>query len=150
MWKIADERSRKKSLESERRRGEISSTEDDARFAQNLQDGDEDANDDETSDQPSIDISTSPPQPKRRGRPTGSKTKLRCTDPNCRKHRHGERYAPCISLSSRQMNVGENSGASTRSANRNRASSPANNTRMQQDVGQIKHHKRSRKRRKKN
>jgi hypothetical protein len=58
---------------SERRRGEISSTEDDARFAQNLQDGDEDANDDETSDQPSIDISTSLPSstlPKRRGRPT--------------------------------------------------------------------------------
>ena len=136
--------------ESERRQGEISSTEDDARFAQYLQDGVEDANDDVTSDQSSIEISISPPQPKRRGRPTGSKTKLRCTDLNCRKHRHGERYAPCISLSSRQMNVGENSGASTRSANRNRASSPANNTRMQQDVGQIKHHKRSRKRRKKN
>ena len=133
---------------SERRRGEISSTEDDARFAQNLQDGDEDANDDETSDQPSIDISTSLPSstlPKRRGRPTGSKTKFRFTDPNCRKHRLGERYAPCINLSSRLMNVGGNSGANTRSANRNRASSPANNTRMQQDAGQIKHHKRSRK-----
>ena len=133
---------------SERRRGEISSTEDDARFAQNLQDGDEDANDDETSDQPSIDISTSLPSstlPKRRGRPTESKTKFRFTDPNCRKHRHGERYAPCISLSSRLMNVGENSGANTRSANRSRASSPADNTRMQQDAGQIKYHKRSRK-----
>ena len=133
---------------SERRRGEISSTEDDARFAQNLQDGDEDANDDETSDQPSIDISTSLPSstlPKRRGRPTESKTKFRFTDPNCRKHRHGERYAPCISLSSRLMNVGGNSGANTRSANRNRASLPANNTRMQQDAGQIKYHKRSRK-----
>ena len=133
---------------SERRRGEISSTEDDARFAQNLQDGDEDANDDETSDQPSIDISTSLPSstlPKRRGRPTESKTKFRFTDPNCRKHRLGERYAPCINLSSRLMNVGGNSGANTRSANRNRASSPANNTRMQQDAGQIKYHKRSRK-----
>ena len=35
-------------------------------------DGDEDANDGETSDQPSIDISISSPRPKRRGRPTGS------------------------------------------------------------------------------
>ena len=43
------------------------------------------------------------------------------------------------------MNVGGNSGANTRSANRNRASLPANNTRMQQDAGQIKYHKRGRK-----
>ena len=110
--------------ESERRQGEISSTEDDARFAQYLQDGVEDANDDVTSDQSSIEISIPPPQPKRRGRPTGSKTKLRCTDPKCRKHQYGERKSPCISLSRRLMNVGGNSGANTRSANRNRAREP--------------------------